>query len=145
MSDPDAIDNHNLVIIDRFFRERQCARIALERIKSLGDDVGADKENDASLGVTMTPVPSTLLLLDWLTLVSILSFVAMGIDKLLAVSHRTRIMERTLWVVALLGGFLGIFLGGFVFRHKTSKMEFWAPVVASAVIWLIAISRVLPT
>jgi len=59
----------------------------------------------------------------------------MGVDKLLAVGRRSRISERTLWGTALVGGFLGIFVGGLVFHHKTSKTEFWVPVVVSALLW----------
>lgn len=80
-----------------------------------------------------------LLLLEWLGVVSLLGFVVMGIDKLLAVWRRNRVRERTLWLTALLGGFVGIFLGGFVFHHKTSKAEFWAPVIVSAVLWVTAV------
>ncbi len=46
---------------------------------------------------------------------------AMGIDKLLAVIGWDRISERTLHIIALLGGFWGIIFGAFLFRHKTSK------------------------
>ncbi len=76
----------------------------------------------------------------WVGLVILLGFMAMGIDKALAVGRQSRISERTLWLIALLGGFAGIFIGGYVFHHKTSKMEFWGPVIASAVLWGVAIS-----
>jgi len=75
---------------------------------------------------------------------SLFGFAAMGVDKMLAVGKRSRVSERTLWVSALLGGFLGIFVGGFVFHHKTSKAEFWAPVVISAVLWLVVITLSYP-
>jgi uncharacterized membrane protein YsdA (DUF1294 family) len=68
--------------------------------------------------------------------VSLFGFAAMGVDKLLAVGRHSRVSERTLWLAALLGGFLGIVAGGLVFHHKTSKTEFWAPVVVSAVLWV---------
>jgi uncharacterized membrane protein YsdA (DUF1294 family) len=68
--------------------------------------------------------------------VSLFGFSAMGIDKTLAaVGGRSRISERTLWLAALLGGFLGILVGGYVFHHKTSKTEFWGPVLVSAALW----------
>jgi uncharacterized membrane protein YsdA (DUF1294 family) len=79
------------------------------------------------------------LLIEWVALVSLVGFVAMGIDKALAVGRRSRISERTLWTAALLGGFPGVFIGGSVFHHKTSKMEFWGPVVTSAIVWMVAI------
>lgn len=82
------------------------------------------------------------LLFEWLGLVTIVGFAAMGIDKLLASGRRSRVRERTLWFMALLGGFLGIFLGGVVFHHKTSKATFWVPVVVSAIVWLAAVRTV---
>jgi len=56
---------------------------------------------------------------------------------MLAVGRRSRISEKTLWLTALLGGFLGVFFGGLVFHHKTSKPEFWAPVAVSVVLWAV--------
>jgi uncharacterized membrane protein YsdA (DUF1294 family) len=74
-------------------------------------------------------------MIEWMAPFSFFGFAAMGVDKMLAVGRRSRISERTLWLTALLGGFLGIIFGGFVFHHKTSKAEFWAPVVVSALVW----------
>ncbi len=89
----------------------------------------------------MTFFPNSTQLIEWVGAASLLGFIAMGIDKLLAVGGHSRISERTLWLVALVGGFAGIFIGGRVFHHKTSKMEFWGPVIASAILWALAISR----
>lgn len=77
------------------------------------------------------------LLIDWVGLVSLLGVGAMGVDKLLAVGRMSRISERTLWLLALFGGFPGVFVGGFVFHHKTSKVEFWGPVIVSAILWAV--------
>ncbi len=85
----------------------------------------------------MSVVPASLVS-DWVALASISGFAAMGIDKLLAVGRKSRVSEKTLWVTALLGGFPGILVGGFVFRHKTSKTEFWWPVIAAAITWVVA-------
>ena len=79
---------------------------------------------------------SVSLLIEWVALVSIFGFASMGVDKLLAVGRRSRVSERTLWLTALLGGFPGTFVGGLIFHHKTSKTEFWVPVVVSAVLWV---------
>ena len=78
------------------------------------------------------------LALDYFLFVTVLGLGAMGVDKLLAMGNRSRIRERTLWLVALIGGFVGVFLGGWLFHHKTSKVGFWAPVVVSAVLWVAA-------
>jgi uncharacterized membrane protein YsdA (DUF1294 family) len=64
----------------------------------------------------------------------------MGVDKMLAVGRRSRVSERTLWLTALLGGFVGIFIGGYALHHKTSKAEFWLPVVISAILWAAVIA-----
>jgi uncharacterized membrane protein YsdA (DUF1294 family) len=90
------------------------------------------------LGTERLPTISASLLVEWVALVSLFGFAAMGVDKLLAVGKQSRVSERTLWVAALLGGFPGIFFGGLVFHHKTSKTEFWGPVVVSAVLWAAA-------
>jgi len=82
----------------------------------------------------MSTVPASLIFY-WVALLTILGFAEMGVDKLLAVGRRSRVSERTLWATALLGGLLGIVVGGLVFHHKTSKPEFWAPVVVAAVLW----------
>lgn len=83
----------------------------------------------------MLTIPVSLLI-EWVALVSLFGFGAMGVDKLLAMGRRSRVSERTLWLTSLLGGFPGIFVGGLVFHHKTSKTEFWVPVVVSAVLWV---------
>lgn len=88
----------------------------------------------------LTPIvasPSPLHILGtWLLVVNILSIAGMGADKLMAILWNDRISERTFWFAALAGGFLGIYAGGLVFRHKVSKSEFWGPVVAATVLWI---------
>lgn len=71
----------------------------------------------------------------WVAFLTLVGFAEMGVDKLLAVGRRSRISERMLWATALLGGVLGIVVGALVFHHKTSKAEFWAPVVVAALLW----------
>lgn len=89
----------------------------------------------------LVPVP---LIIEWMAPFSVFGFAAMGVDKMLAVGRRSRVSERTLWLTAMLGGFLGIIVGGFVFHHKTSKAEFWAPVIVSSVLWIAAIALLSP-
>jgi uncharacterized membrane protein YsdA (DUF1294 family) len=87
----------------------------------------------------LSTIPASLVI-EWVALVSLFGFGAMGVDKLLAVGMRSRVSERTLWAAALLGGFPGIFVGGLVFHHKTSKTEFWVPVVVLAVLWVAVVT-----
>ena len=72
----------------------------------------------------------------WEMVIGIAGIVAMGGDKLLAVMGWDRISERTLHIIALLGGFWGIIFGAFLFHHKTSKREFWPPVFFAAALWV---------
>ena len=76
----------------------------------------------------------------WLAVLSLLGLAEMGVDKLLASSGGHRLRERTLWLIALAGGFPGIFVGGIVFDHKTSKTGFWVSIIASGGVWLVALT-----
>ena len=55
---------------------------------------------------------------------NILGFVLMFSDKQRAARGRRRIRERTLFLVAALGGSLGSILGMNLFRHKTKHRYF---------------------
>jgi len=59
-----------------------------------------------------------------LALMSLTLFVLMGVDKRRARKGRWRVRERTLFVLALLGGACGGTLGMFLFRHKTRHWTF---------------------
>lgn len=45
-------------------------------------------------------------------------------DKKNSIKKRRRISEKTLITLSLLGGSLGIFLGMYLFKHKTKKLKF---------------------
>jgi len=55
---------------------------------------------------------------------SIVGFSAMGIDKSKARRNAWRIPEKTLLMIAFLGGGAGVWLGMEVFRHKTKHLQF---------------------
>ena len=57
-------------------------------------------------------------------LMSLAAFAAFGLDKYRAKTGKWRIPERTLFLLALLGGGIGAFLGMRVFRHKTRHWQF---------------------
>ena len=56
------------------------------------------------------------------------AFVAFGLDKQRARADARRISERALLLLAWLGP-PGAWLGAWVFRHKTRKLAFLAPLV----------------
>lgn len=55
---------------------------------------------------------------------SLVLFVVMGVDKFRAQRHKWRITERTLLLLAAVGGALGGCLGMLLFRHKTRHTLF---------------------
>lgn len=60
----------------------------------------------------------------YLLLINLAGFIIMGIDKRRAKKQAWRIPERTLFLVAALGGSLGSILGMQFFRHKTRHRKF---------------------
>lgn len=60
----------------------------------------------------------------YFALMSLAAFAAFGLDKYKAKAGKWRIPERTLFLLALLGGGIGAFLGMRVFRHKTQHKQF---------------------
>lgn len=65
-----------------------------------------------------------ILAISYLLLLNGIAFVLFGIDKLKARKGRWRIPERSLLVVALLGGSIGAWLGIKVWHHKTLHKKF---------------------
>ncbi|MGN0154437.1 MAG: DUF1294 domain-containing protein [Lachnospiraceae bacterium] len=60
----------------------------------------------------------------YLIIVNVIGFVLMGIDKRKAIRHKWRIPESTLFLVAILGGSVGTWIGMYTFRHKTKHIQF---------------------
>lgn len=48
----------------------------------------------------------------------------MFLDKSKAKRQKWRIQERNLFIVAMLGGSLGMWIGMYMFHHKTKHMSF---------------------
>lgn len=95
-------------------------------------------------------------LLVYSLLINMASFFYIGIDKMKAqlnpapsyrvLNHarrcwinRRRISEKTLWLLALLGGSLGTLLGMHWFRHKTKKISFQAilAMILALQVWVV--------
>ena len=64
------------------------------------------------------------LILLYLAVANIVGFLAMGIDKAKAKAKAWRIPEKTLLMIAVLGGSVGVWLGMETFRHKTKHLHF---------------------
>ena len=75
-----------------------------------------------------------LILLIIIGVMSLAAFAAFGLDKYKAKAGKWRIPERTLFLLALLGGGIGAFLGMKVFHHKTMHKQFVIGIPAIMVI-----------
>ena len=84
-----------------------------------------------------------LLTIIYLVLINIVSLFVMYVDKKRAVRHQWRIPERTLFLLAFLGGSVGSILGMYAFRHKTRHWYFvlGMPVILLAQVLIIMIFR----
>lgn len=60
----------------------------------------------------------------YLVIINISALLLMKIDKSAARKRRSRISERSLFIIALLGASIGIVIGMYMFNHKTRKRRF---------------------
>ena len=63
-------------------------------------------------------------LLVWLAVINLLTFIVYGADKRRARKGKWRVPEKTLFLLPLLGGSIGALLGLRVFHHKTKHWYF---------------------
>ncbi len=63
-------------------------------------------------------------LLVWLAVINLLTFLVYGADKRRARRDKWRVPEKTLFLLPLLGGSIGALLGMRVFHHKTKHWYF---------------------
>ena len=66
----------------------------------------------------------------FLILVNALGLILMLADKQKAKRNKWRISEATLFSVAAIGGSVGIWMGMYLFRHKTKHIAFTAGIPA---------------
>ncbi|WJS95762.1 DUF1294 domain-containing protein [Flavobacterium johnsoniae] len=63
-------------------------------------------------------------LLLYFLFINFITFLLTGYDKFQARRHRRRIPEFILFLLAFVGGTIGLLTGMFFFRHKTAKITF---------------------
>lgn len=76
--------------------------------------------NATGLITYLTPLNVTI----YLVVINLIGLLIMYIDKRKAKYGRWRIPEKTLLLVAMLGGSIGTITGMYIFRHKTQKLKF---------------------
>lgn len=64
------------------------------------------------------------LILMYLLIINMITFIVFGIDKYRARKNLWRISEATLFLLAIIGGSVGAELGIHVFHHKTRHLRF---------------------
>ena len=64
------------------------------------------------------------ILLYYLAIINGIALEVCGWDKFCAVRHRWRVPERTLLLLAAVGGSVGMLAGMILFHHKVSKKKF---------------------
>ena len=60
----------------------------------------------------------------YLIFINMIAFIIFGIDKWKAVHDRWRISEKSLFILAMIGGSIGAILGMRFFHHKTKHKSF---------------------
>ena len=67
---------------------------------------------------------SSAIIIGILVVMNLLGYISMWSDKRRAITGKYRISEKTLFIIALLGGSIGSILGMNQFRHKTKHWYF---------------------
>ena len=88
----------------------------------------------AATGSLFTPHPY----ITWFLLVSVLTLVIYGMDKMAARKAWRRVPESTLLVFGFVGGWPGAMVGQQVFRHKTQKQPFKTYFIISVILSILA-------
>ena len=68
--------------------------------------------------------PVILAALVYLALVNLIAFAVYGADKRRAKKDKRRVPEKTLFLLALIGGSVGALAGMYTYRHKTRHRYF---------------------
>ncbi|MCD8022871.1 MAG: DUF1294 domain-containing protein [Lachnospiraceae bacterium] len=80
------------------------------------------------------------LLIAYIIIINLFGLIIMGVDKLKARRRKRRISERTLFTIAVLFGSIGIFIGMYLFHHKTKKLRFSIGIPAIMVAQILLVS-----
>ena len=61
----------------------------------------------------------------YLCVITLISLITVKVDKVKAVKSKRRISEAALMTLAIIGGSIGVYLGMYLFHHKTKKIKFY--------------------
>jgi uncharacterized membrane protein YsdA (DUF1294 family) len=74
-------------------------------------------------------------------ILSIAGFILTYIDKHRAIRHQWRIPEKTFYLLGLFGGSAGIWIGMFLFHHKTRKGTFVGVLLADLIVNFVLLAQ----
>lgn len=57
-------------------------------------------------------------------IINLFAIFLMKYDKVKAINNQYRVSEKTLFLIALILGGIGIYIGVYLFRHKTKHVKF---------------------
>ncbi len=80
-----------------------------------------------------------LAIIIYLCAMNLAGFLSMYIDKRRAIKDKWRVPEKTLFIIAILGGSAGSLLGMRVCRHKTKHIQFTFGMPAILIIQIIIV------
>ncbi|WNF36000.1 DUF1294 domain-containing protein [Bacillaceae bacterium IKA-2] len=72
--------------------------------------------------------------------INVISLVYMYIDKQKAIKSQWRISEKSLFLLAIIGGSIGIMIGMKLFRHKTKHLSFKVGIPSIFILQIVLIS-----
>ena len=78
-------------------------------------------------------------LLYYLIIINIVSLLAFGHDKQAAIKHQQRIRNRTLILLAVIGGSIGALAGMSIYHHKTKQAPFYVGIPLILVVQIIVV------
>lgn len=79
----------------------------------------------------------------YILIINLVGFLAMYIDKNKAKQGKYRISEKSLFVISLLLGGIGVYIGMYKFRHKTKHLSFTVGIPVCIIINIVSIYYIL--
>ncbi len=76
------------------------------------------------------------IVMTYFIIINVIAFLMYGIDKAKAAAGSWRISEATLICIAVLGGFIGAWIGMKVWHHKTQKLKFQVFIPLITIAWI---------
>lgn len=76
-------------------------------------------------------------MINYLTIINIIAFILCFFDKRLAQKRKTRISEKILLLLCILGGVFGFLIASRIFHHKTKDLKFKIFMYPTLFIWII--------